>query len=191
MKTRTYILVSLKLTIVLITLLAAIYPAMILGIAQASPGRGNGVSVMHNGTVVGYERIGQKFTEDKYFWSRPSAVDYNAAGSGGSNKGPSNPEYLATVQGRIDSFMVHNPGIAKGQIPADLVTASGSGLDPDISVEAAKVQVPRIAKIRGISESSLYALVDQVKEGPLLGLLGPGKVNVLRLNLGLDDMKVQ
>ena len=191
MKARTYILTSVKLTLVMIGLLSAIYPATITGIAQLAPGHGAGVTVEHQGKVVGYERIGQKFTEDKYFWGRPSAVDYNAAGSGGSNKGPSNPEYLATVQDRIDSLMVHHPGIAKGQIPADMVTASGSGLDPDISVEAAKLQVPRIATVRGLNEKAVFALVDDVKESPLLGFLGPEKVNVLRLNLALDELKVQ
>ena len=106
-----------------------------LGIAQAAPAKGKGETVTVNGKVVGYKLIGQKFTDDKYFWSRPSAVDYNAAGSGGSNKGPTNPDYLKTVQDRIDSFLVHNPGIKKEEIPSELVTASGSGQDPDISVQ--------------------------------------------------------
>ncbi len=139
-----------------------------------------------NGKVVGYAAIGQKFTDDKYFWSRPSAVDYNAAGSGGSNKGPTNPDYLKQVQDRIDTFLAHNPGVRKEEIPAELVTASGSGQDPDLSPAAAKIQVKRIAAIRKIDESKLYALVDQHTEGPLLGFLGPSKVNVLKLNIALD-----
>src|SRR5437879_2650697 len=98
---------------------------------------------MLNGKVVGYENVGQKFTKDKYFWVRPSAVDYNAAGSGGSNKGPSNPDYLKQVQDRIDTFMVHNPTVKKSEVPAEMVTASGSGLDPDISPAGAAVQSVR------------------------------------------------
>lgn len=93
-----------------------------------------------------YENIAQNFSDDKYFSSRPSAVNYNAAGSGGSNKGPSNPDYLATVQARIDTFMMHNPEVRKSDIPSDLVTASGSGEDPNISIQGAFVQIPRIAK---------------------------------------------
>ena len=93
-------------------------------LVKLTPGGGKGETVTVNGKVVGYEKIGQKFTDDKYFWSRPSAVDYNAAGSAGSNKGPSNPDYLKIVQDRIDTFLVHNPGVKKEEIPAELVTAS-------------------------------------------------------------------
>jgi len=138
---------------------------------------------------VGYALIGQKFTDDKYFWSRPSAVDYNAAGSAGSNKGPTNPEYLKQVQDRIDTFLAHNPGVRKEDIPAELVTASGSGEDPDLSPAAAKVQVKRIAAIRKIDENKIDALIEQHTEGPLLGFLGPSKVNVLKLNVALDELK--
>jgi K+-transporting ATPase ATPase C chain len=138
---------------------------------------------------VGYANIGQKFTGDQYFWSRPSAVDYNAAGSAGSNKGPSNPDYLQTVQDRIDTFLVHNPGIKKEDIPAELVTTSGSGLDPDLSPAAAKVQAKRIAAIRKIDEQKLLALIDQQTVKPLLGMFGPAKVNVLKLNVALDQLK--
>lgn len=183
---KTYILPSLKLTAVLIILCSVLYPLLIAGIAKTAPGGGKGETIEVNGKVVGYTNIGQKFTEDKYFWSRPSAVNYNAAGSGGSNKGPSNPDYLKDVQARIDTFLVHNPAIKKEQIPADMVTASGSGLDPDISIQAAKVQVPRIAKINHKSEEELYALIDKVKQGPLFGFLGPEKVNVLKLNIQLN-----
>ncbi len=139
--------------------------------------------------MVGYANIGQKFTEDKYFWSRPSAVDYNAAGSAGSNKGPSNPDYLKLVQERIDSFIVHNPGVKKEEIPAELVTASGSGLDPDLSPYGAKVQVKRIAAIRKIDEAKIISLIDNQTEKPLLGFMGPAKVNVLKLNIELDKLK--
>ena len=104
---------AFKLTLVLIVICAVIYPLLIAGVGKLTPGKGKGVTVSVNGKVIGYERIGQKFTEDKYFWGRPSAVDYNAAGSGGSNKGPSNPDYLKIVQERIDTFLAHNPGIRK------------------------------------------------------------------------------
>jgi len=184
---KTYILPSLKLTAVLIILCGVIYPLLIAGIGFFSSGRGNGVTVSAQGTVVGYKNIGQKFTHDRYFQGRPSAVDYNAAGSAGSNKGPSNVNYLTLVQARIDTFLIYNPEIRKEQIPADLITASGSGLDPDISIQAARVQVPRIAKIRNRPQAEIFSLIDQIKEGPLFGLFGPEKVNVLKLNIALNE----
>lgn len=186
---KQYILPAVKLTIILIVVLAGIYPLLIAGVAKMAPGNGDGVTVTHNGRVVGYANIGQKFTDDKYFWSRPSAVDYNAAGSAGSNKGPSNPDYLKVVQERIDTFMAHNPGVQKGDIPAELVTASGSGLDPDLSPAAAEIQAPRVAKARGIAEARITALVKEYTKGPLFGFLGPSKVNVLQLNVALDGME--
>ena len=186
---KKYLLPSLKLTLVLIVLLAVIYPLLIAGVGKLTPGGGDGETVKVNGKVVGYAIVGQKFTDDKYFWSRPSAVDYNAAGSAGSNKGPSNPDYLKTVQDRIDAFLVHNPGIDKKDIPAELVTASGSGEDPDLSPAAAKIQIKRIAAVRHIDANKLNALVDEHTEKPLFGLLGPSKVNVLKLNIALDEIK--
>jgi K+-transporting ATPase ATPase C chain len=186
-KILTYLLPALKLTLVLIILCSLLYPLLITGIAKVSPGGGEGATVSYKGKVVGYENIGQKFTDDKYFWSRPSAVNYNASGSGASNKSPSNPDLIKDVQSRIDTFLVHNPGIKKEQIPIDLITASGSGLDPDISLQGAKVQVPRIARIRNMKEEEIYSLIDKIKEGPLLGFLGPEKVNVLKLNIALNN----
>ncbi|GAB4027339.1 K(+)-transporting ATPase subunit C [Spirosoma gilvum] len=180
---------AIRLTFVMLVVLVVIYPLVVAGIARLAPGGGRGETVTVKGKVVGYKLIGQKFTEDRYFNSRPSAVDYNAAGSGGSNKGPTNPDYLKTVQARIDTFLVHNPGVKKADIPAELVTASGSGLDPDLSPEGAKIQIARIAKIRGISAERLEQLVDRHTEGPLLGLFGPAKVNVLQLNIALDELK--
>lgn len=180
---------AVKLTLVLLLVLGGLYPLLIAGVAKMAPGKGDGETVTFRGRMVGYANIGQKFTDDKYFWSRPSAVDYNAAGSAGSNKGPSNPDYLKVVQERIDTFLAHNPGVRKNDIPAELVTASGSGLDPDLSPAAAEIQVARIAKARGLSEERVKALVMEHIQGPLFGLLGPEKVNVLRLNVALDSMK--
>ena len=182
------LMISLKLTAVMLILCSLLYPLLIAGIGKATPGGGKGKTLSVNGRVVGYELIGQKFTEDKYFWSRPSAVDYNAAGSGGSNKGPSNPEYLKIVQDRIDTFLVHNPGVKKEEIPADLVTASASGLDPDVSPASAYIQVKRIAAVRGLPEGKVKILVDQHIDKPFLGM-GPSKVNVLKLNIALDQLK--
>lgn len=180
---------AIKLTIVCIVFFIGIYPLLILCIAQAAPGNGKGETIDFNGKVVGYKLIGQKFSDDKYFQGRPSAVDYNAAGSGGSNKGPTNHDYLKTVQERIDTFLVHNPAVKKEEIPSELVTASGSGQDPNLSATAAKVQVKRIAAIRKIDANKLSALVDEYTEGPLLGLFGPSKVHVLNLNIALDELK--
>jgi K+-transporting ATPase ATPase C chain len=183
---RKYILISLKLTLVMIVLCSVIYPLVVGVVGRLTPGQGNGETVTYNGKVVGYANIGQKFTDDKYFWSRPSAVAYNAMGSGGSNKGPSNPDYLKDVQAHIDTFLAHNPGVRKEDIPAELVTYSGSGLDPDVSPAGAKIQVKRIAAARHLSEDKVYALVDRYTQRPLWDIFGPAKVNVLRLNIALD-----
>ena len=173
----------------MLVLLVVVYPLIGAGVARFAPGEGKGESVTVNGKIIGYKLIGQKFTQDRYFNSRPSAVDYNAAGSAGSNKGPSNPDYLKTVQARIDTFIVHNPGVDKAAIPAELVTASGSGLDPDLSPAGAKTQVARIARVRNIPAERLNQLVDKHIDGPLLGVFGPAKVNVLQLNVALDGLK--
>ncbi|MBA4166560.1 MAG: K(+)-transporting ATPase subunit C [Chitinophagaceae bacterium] len=186
---KSYILPSIKLTLLLFVLCAGVYPLLIAGIGKMAPGKGNGETLSVNGRVVGYEKIGQKFTADKYFRGRPSAVDYNAAGSAGSNKAPSNPDYLKQVQDRIDSFMVHNPGVSKEKIPAEMVTASGSGLDPDISRASALIQVSRIASVRKISQDKLIQLIGDHVEKPLAGILGPSKINVLKLNISLDELK--
>ncbi|MNK35361.1 Potassium-transporting ATPase C chain [compost metagenome] len=179
---------ALKLTVVCLIFFSGIYTLIVLGIAQMAPNQGKGELITDNGKTY-YANIGQSFTEEGYFNSRPSAVAYNAAGSGGSNKGPSNPEYLAEVQKRIDTFLILNPGIDKKDIPADLVTASGSGLDPHISILSAKLQIKRIAKARGIEASKLNALIEEQTEKPLLGLFGPQKINVLKLNIALNKLK--
>jgi potassium-transporting ATPase KdpC subunit len=181
------LIISLKLTLVMIILCAVLYPLLIAGIGKAAPGGGKGETVSVNGKVVGYEKIGQQFTEDKYFQGRPSAVDYNAAGSAGSNKGPSNPDYLQIVKDRIDSFLAHNPGVKKEEIPAEMVTASGSGLDPDITPAGAYIQVKRIALIRNLPEEKIIALIAQHTDKSVLG--PKEKINVLKLNIALDNLK--
>lgn len=191
------LLPSIILTLCCISLFCGVYTIAMLGIAQFAPNGGRGgiifvsTDTMHRVATrkYYYTNIGQKFTDDKYFWSRPSAVDYNSAGSGGSNKGPTNPEYLAQVQSRIDTFLAHNPGIKKSEIPSELVTASGSGQDPNLSPQGAMVQVSRIAKTRNIREEKLFALINEHVEKPLLNLFGTTKVNVLKLNLALDNLK--
>lgn len=176
------------LTLCSLFLFSVIYPLAIYGFALlAAPNGGKGEVVQAQGRTVGYALIGQNFSAARYFQSRPSAVAYNAAGSAGSNKGPSNPEYLATVQARMDTFLVHNPGVPAGQVPSELLTASGSGLDPDLSPQGARVQAVRIARARGIDVASVNRLIDEHTKGPLLGLFGTATVNVLRLNVALDS----
>ncbi len=186
---KKYILPSIKLTAVLMVLLCVIYPLFLAAVGKLTPGGGNGETVSLNGKVVGYANIGQNFTDDKYFWGRPSAVSFNAAGSGGSNKGPFDSAYLADVSSKIDSFMAHNPGVSRASVPSELVTYSGSGLDPDISPDGALVQVGRVARARGIDSAALRALVLSHVQGPFLGIFGPSKVNVLKLNVALDQKK--
>jgi potassium-transporting ATPase KdpC subunit len=187
---KAYILPSIKLTVILLVLLSGLYPLAIAAVGKLTPGHGDGETVEYKGRTVGFANVGQKFTKDEYFWSRPSAVDYKADASAGSNKGPTNPDYLnKDVKGRIDTFLKHNPTVKKEEIPAELVTASGSGLDPDLSPAGAKIQAARVAKARGLSEQEVLALVDAHTEKPLLGLFGPAKVNVLKLNVALDELK--
>lgn len=176
---------AVRLTLVCLVFFSGIYTLAVYGVSKLVPD-----SCSFSKSNEGYYlNIGQRFTSDRYFNSRPSAVAYNAAGSGGSNKGPSNPDYLAEVQARIDSFLIHNPDVTKSEIPSDLVTASGSGLDPHISVQAAKVQIKRIAKIRNLNESSIEQLINEHIERPLFGLFGTEKINVLKLNLAINNLK--
>lgn len=154
----------------------------------AGPNKGNAEVLELNGKVVGAANVGQNFTEDIYFWGRPSCAGdgYDASSSAGSNKGPSNEEYLSEIKARIDTFLVHHPYLTREEVPAEMVTASASGLDPDISPKAAYAQVQRVAQARGLSPESVMALVNANTEGPLLGLFGPEKVNVLKLNIALE-----
>jgi potassium-transporting ATPase KdpC subunit len=186
---KTYLLPSLKITIILLVILSGLYPLVIAGIGKFTPGHGDGETITYKGRVVGYANEGQKFTKDEYFWSRPSAANYQADAGAGSNKGPSNADYLKDVKARIDTFLKHNPDVKREEIPAELVTASGSGLDPDLSPAGAKVQVGRIAKKRNIPVDQVTKIINDHTEQPLFGLFGPSKVNVLKLNVALDELK--
>jgi K+-transporting ATPase ATPase C chain len=188
----TYLRPALVSLIALTVLTGLIYPVAVTGIAQLLfPGQANGSLIMKDGKAVGSRLIGQPFDDPKYFWSRPSATSPfpdNAGSSGGSNLGPTNPDLQKAVQGRIDALRAadadsHDP------IPVDLVTASGSGLDPEISPAAALYQVHRVAKVRGLSEEKVRELVTQYTRGRQFGFLGEPGVNVLTLNLALDQAK--
>ena len=175
---KTHLLPAIKLTLVCILFFVGAYTLVVWGIGQViAPNHGKGEIINYGGdnAKYGFVNIGQSFTHDNYFWSRPSAAGYNAAASGGSNKGPTNPDYLAQVKATIDTFLVHNPDVKKSNIPVEMVTASGSGLDPDISPAGAYVQVKRIAKARNISIDKINALVAEHIEKPLLGMFGPWK----------------
>ncbi|MDD1693347.1 MAG: potassium-transporting ATPase subunit KdpA [Methanoregula sp.] len=176
----------------LLTLIVGfLYPFVVTGIAQVIfPVQSNGDLLIHNGKIAGSSQIGQPFSSPQYFWGRLSAtspVPYNAGASSGSNLGPNNPALLAQVQARADALHAADPGNMQN-IPVDLVTASGSGLDPDISIAAAYYQVPRVARERNLSESDLSALVASRIEPRQFGIFGEPRVNVLSLNLALDDI---
>ena len=181
------------MAILIFTLLAGvIYPLVVTGVAQlVFPHQANGSLIVNNGQVAGSSLIGQQFDDPKYFWGRLSATGpfpYNAAASSGSNLGPSNPALLDAVKARIAALKAADPTNTQ-PIPVDLVTASGSGLDPNISVAAALYQVPRVARDRGMSEAAVTALVNQYTQGRTFGFLGEPRVNVLELNLALDAIK--
>ena len=183
-------LVSSLLALLVFTLVTGIlYPLIVTGIAQvAFSGKANGSLRTSAGKTVGSDLIGQPFSSRKYFWSRPSATSpfpYNAGASTGSNYGPTNPALLDEVQGRI-ADMKKTDSLNALPVPVDLVTSSSSGLDPDISVEAAMYQVPAVARSRGLREEDLRILVEQSTEGRTFGILGERRVNVLNLNLSLD-----
>jgi K+-transporting ATPase ATPase C chain len=193
---RPAILVLVALTLVT----GLVYPLAMTGIAQVMfPYQANGSMIEHNGKVIGSELIGQSFTSDKYFHGRPSATTapdpkdpaktvpapYNAANSGGSNLGPSNKILVDRVKDDLAKLQKDNPGTP---VPVDLVTTSGSGLDPDISPEAALFQVPRIAKARNLPEDRMRQLINDNTEGRFLDFLGEPRVNLLKLNLALDRL---
>jgi K+-transporting ATPase ATPase C chain len=195
---RTLIRPALVSLLLLTLLTGIIYPLVVTGIAQlVFPRQANGSLIVSGGKPVGSTLIGQSFDDPKYFWGRLSATGdfpYNAfnaqtlTASSGSNYGPTNPALLAAVQARIAALQAADPG-NKSPIPVDLVTASGSGLDPDISVAAALYQVARVARVRGMTDEAVRALVDRFTAGRQLGFLGEPRVNVLKLNLALDGIK--
>ena len=191
---RPAILMLLLLTVIT----GVIYPLAVTGIAQiAFPRQANGSLIVVDGKTYGSELIGQQFSDPEYFWGRLSATGdfpYNAfnaetlTGSSGSNYGPVNPALMDAVQARIDALKAADPGNTS-PIPVDLVTASGSGLDPHISVAAALYQVHRVAAARGLDEAQVRSLVEEYTEGRQFGILGEPRVNVLLLNLALDGIQ--
>jgi len=180
---------AFTLLLAMTVMTGVIYPAIVTGAAQLLfPRAANGSVVVSNGKSAGSELIGQPFADPKYFWSRPSATSpfaNNSASSGASNLGPTNSALTDAVKQRIDALRAADPGNATA-VPADLVTASASGLDPHISPAAAQFQVARVARARARSETDIVRLVAQATEGRQLGILGEPRVNVLRLNLALD-----
>ena len=179
--------------IVVFALLSAltglIYPMAVTGAAKAAfPAQAAGSLIVLDGTTVGSKLIGQNFSDPKHFWGRPSATapqPYNASASGRANQGPLNPALTDAVNARVEALRAADPGNT-APVPVDLVTTSGSGLDPDISPAAARYQAPRVARERGLPLGEVNALIDRQTQQPLWGLLGEPRVNVLALNLALD-----
>lgn len=183
---------AVTLFLVLVAITGLVYPFAITGLAQALfPHQANGSRIIKNGRLVGSELIGQQFSDPRYFWGRLSATSggpYNASASGGSNYSVMNPNLEKQVKDRLAALKAADPGNEQ-PVPVDLVSASGSGLDPDISIAAARYQAPRVARLRGLSLDRVQALVEQHTEGRVLGMLGEPRVNVLELNLALDGIQ--
>lgn len=185
---RTTLRPALTLTLVLCVVTGLVYPGIVTGIAQVLfPRQANGSLISVNGRVVGSALIGQSFTRPEYFHGRPSAAGdgYDPRVSSGTNKGPTDSTLAARIAMRVDRAVAE--GGVRGQIPADLVTASGSGLDPHISPASARLQAPRVAAARGVTAANVQALVDGHTEQRTLGFLGEPRVNVLLLNIALDS----
>jgi potassium-transporting ATPase KdpC subunit len=180
---------SIRFTILVTVLCGIVYPLFVTGIASVLfPHQAAGSLILKDGKVIGSELLAQSFTADRYFHPRPSAAGngYDATSSGGSNLAQSNAKLVQRIQGDIDKLSKENPG---KPVPIDLVTMSGSGLDPDITPDAAYFQAPRVARARGLSEDRVRQLIAQHITGRQLGLLGEPRVNVLALNLDLDNVK--
>ena len=180
---------ALVLFVLLSVLTGILYPALVTGVAQvAFPSAANGSLIVEDGKLRGSRLIGQPFEDPRYFWGRPSATvpAYDAAASTGSNLGPLNPVLIDAVKRRVEALRAADPG-NEARVPVDLVTASGSGLDPHVSPAAARYQVPRVARLRGVPAARLEALVREHTEGRLLGVIGEPVVNVLELNLALAE----
>ena len=182
---------ALTMLLILTVITGLVYPLAITGMAQLFfPDQANGSLIVHNGKVIGSKLIGQYFDKPQYFWSRPSATSpfpYNAGASGGSNLGPTNPALIEAVKARVTALRAADPG-NDSPIPVDLVTASGSGLDPHISPAAALYQVKRVARARDVDENRIRGLIARHTEGRQFGLLGEPRVNVLELNLAIDAL---
>lgn len=183
---------AIVLFLVLTAITGVVYPLAVTGIAQVVfPQQAGGSLIVKSGQIVGSRLIGQGFSDPKYFWSRPSATSpqpYNGLASSGSNLGPLNPALTDAVKSRIDALHAADPKNT-APVPVDLVTASASGLDPDISVAAANYQAPRVARVRGLAPESVGALIAAHAQGKFLGLIGEPRVNVLDLNLAMDGLK--
>ena len=175
-------------TLVTILLLGGAYHVVLWGIGRvAFPSQAEGSLIRRaDGTIVGSRLIAQKFTRPEYFQSRPSGVDYNAAATGGTNNGPSNPDHLKAVRDRLDA-VTKQEGVTAGQVPSEMVTASGGGLDPHIPPAAAEIQAARVATARGVTVDRVRELIRAHTESPTFGFLGRARVNVLELNLALDE----
>lgn len=182
---------GIRLTLVFCVVLTVGYVFVLWAFAKvASPGSGNAEVAMCNGKVVGAANVGQSFSQVDHFWGRPSCAGdgYDAANSCGSNKGATEQSYLDEVEQRIEAFLQAHPYLSRSQVPAEMVTASGSGLDPHITPACAYVQVRRVAEARGLSEQAVRQLVDNAVEKPLFGLFGTERVNVLQLNIALNEL---
>lgn len=196
---KKYLRPAIVITLILTIVTGFIYPGIVTGLAQLIfPSQANGSLVYANGQVIGSELIGQYWTAPQYFHGRPSVTvnpntgtpePYAADNSSASNAGPTNAAYLQTVQQRVAELKKENPNAPAGPLPVDLVTASGSGLDPDISVAGALYQAPRVAQARGLSLAQVQQLINDHVQGRFLGIFGEPSVNVLDLNLALDALK--